>query len=207
MSPEADAPADPAGAAPDRRAAPPPRDELERVRARDPEALGRFFERYFDLVYGVALRLLGMREAAEDLTQEVFFKVQRAADQIDPSRDPAPWLTTIVYNAARDVWRSRTHQLARRSASLDADEPAVPELESRAPGPERAYALKERERLVQEALDRLPEPLRAAIVLHDYQGLGHDEIATLTGIGHAAARTRYSRAHAALAAALDGRIE
>src|SRR5262249_1840197 len=121
MSPDAAAPAAPASDRPRSGPEPPPAAELERVRARDREALGRFFERYFDLVYGVSLRLLGSREAAEDLTQEVFFKVQRAAGQIDPQRDPAPWLTTIVYNAARDVWRSRAHQLERRSASLDAD--------------------------------------------------------------------------------------
>ena len=46
---------------------------------------------------------------------------------------------------------------------------------------------------------KLPEPLRLAIVLHDYQGLGHEEIAALTGVHHAAARKRYSRALAALA--------
>jgi len=206
MSPDAVAPAAPASSPRRSGPEPPSSEELERVRARDRDALGRFFERYFDLVFGIALRLLGSREAAEDLTQEVFFKVQRAADQIDPRRDPAPWLTTIVYNACRDVWRSRGYRLARRSASLDADPAAALRLASPALDPEREHLARERERLVQEALDRLPEALRAAIVLHDYQGLGHDEVATITGIHHAAARKRYSRALAALAAELDGRL-
>src|SRR4029077_12114053 len=117
MSPDAVAPSAP-GSTPQRRPEPPSSEELERVRARDRDALGRFFERYFDLVFGIALRLLGSREGAEDLTQEVFFKVQRAADQIDPRRDPAPWLTTIVYNACRDIWRSRGDRLPRRGQSL-----------------------------------------------------------------------------------------
>jgi RNA polymerase sigma factor (sigma-70 family) len=48
------------------------------------------------------------------------------------------------------------------------------------------------------ALLRLPPPLRAVVVLHDYQGLSHEEIARLTNVRHAAVRKRYSRALARL---------
>jgi RNA polymerase sigma-70 factor (ECF subfamily) len=172
--------------------------QLERVRARDPEALAAFFERYVDRVYGLVYRLLGDRTLAEDMTQEVFLKVHRAADRIDPSRDPAPWLMTIAHNACRDLWRSNAWKLSRRAASLDGDSPLAETLSRGTNDPERDLLAGERERLVQEALLRLPEPLRVAIVLHDYQGMGHDEIAAVTGIHHAAARKRYSRALAAL---------
>ena len=177
--------------------------ELERVRARDPEALAAFFERYFDRVYGLVHRLLGDRTLAEDMTQEVFLKVHRAAHQIDPSRDPLPWLMTIAHNACRDLWRSNAWKLTRKSASLDGDSPLAETLSRGINEPERDLLATERERLVREALDRLPEPLRVAIVMHDYQGLGHDEIAAITGVHHAAARKRYSRALAALARLLE----
>lgn len=186
--------------------APPDRAELERVRARDPEALGAFFERYFDRVYATVYRLLGDRTLAEDMTQEVFLKVHRAAHQLDPSRDPGPWLMTIAHNACRDLWRSNAWKLTRRAASLDGDSPLTATLSHPAPDPERALLARERERLVQEALAKLPEPLRVAIVLHDYQGLGHEEVAAITGIHHAAARKRYSRALAALARLLEGSL-
>jgi len=183
------------------RPGPPTHDpgELERVRARDPEALAAFFERHFDRVYGTVYRLLGDRTLAEDMTQEVFLKVHRAAHQLDPARDPGPWLTTIAHNACRDLWRSNAWKLTRRAASLDGDSPLAATLSHPARDPERELLARERERLVQEALVKLPEPLRVAIVLHDYQGLGHEEIAVATGIQHAAARKRYSRALAALA--------
>jgi RNA polymerase sigma-70 factor (ECF subfamily) len=172
--------------------------ELERVRARDPEALAAFFERHFDRVYGLVYRLLGDRTLAEDMTQEVFLKVHRAAHQIDPTRDPVPWLVTIAHNACRDLWRSNAWKLRRRAASLDGDSPLAETLSRGTNDPERDALQNERERLVQEALLKLPEALRAAIVMHDYQGLGHDEIAAITGVNHAAARKRYSRALAAL---------
>jgi len=191
---------------PPRRDAGPPLDPriLEGVRERNPEALSAFFQRYFDQVFGLAFRLLGERTAAEDLTQDVFLKIHRGAHQLDPSRDPTPWVVAITYNACRDLWRSRAHRMGRQSASLDDEDTGLSaRLAQPADGPEQAALRGERERLVQEAIGRLPEPLRTAIVLHDYQGLSHQEIADMTGVNHAAARKRYSRALAALGRMLE----
>jgi RNA polymerase sigma-70 factor (ECF subfamily) len=201
---EGTAPARTVGGAAD--VSPPTAEELERVRARDPQALEAFFERYFDRVHGLVYRLVGDRTQAEDVTQEVFIKVYRAIDRLDPARDPGPWLMTIAHNACRDLWRSNAYKLGRRAASLDGDAPLAATLTRGINEPERELLAAERERLVQEALDRLPEPLRVAIVMHDYQGLGHEEIAAVTGIQHAAARKRYSRALSALANELKGTL-
>jgi len=187
------------------RPAPPAREELERVRARDPEALGAFFERYFDRVYGLVLHLLGERAAAEDATQEVFLKVHRAAAQLDPARDPAPWLTTIAYNTCRDLWRSSAYRMSRRSASVEQDAAVTMRL-SHGDDPEKVLLSAERERLVRDAIAGLPEPLRAVVLLYDYQGLNHQEIADLLHVNHAAARKRYSRALAALGKSLKEKL-
>jgi RNA polymerase sigma-70 factor (ECF subfamily) len=180
--------------------------DLERVRARDPEALAAFFEAYFDRVYGIVYRLLGERAAAEDVTQEVFLKVHRAAQHLDPTRDPRPWLTTIAYNACRDLWRSSAYRLSRRSGSIDSDPAVAARLTRGTNDPERHVLESERTRLVRQAIDRLPEPLRATVLLYDYQGMSHQEIASLMGINHAAARKRYSRALATLGKMLRGSL-
>jgi RNA polymerase sigma-70 factor (ECF subfamily) len=114
---------------------------------------------------------------------------------------------TIAHNACRDLWRSNAWKLTRRAASLDGDSPLAETLTRGTNDPEREALAAERERLVQEALLELPEPLRVAIVMHDYQGLGHDEIAAITGVNHAAVRKRYSRALAALGRLLKGSLE
>jgi RNA polymerase sigma-70 factor (ECF subfamily) len=177
------------------------------VRARDPEALGAFYERYFDRVYGLAYRLLGDRAAAEDAAQDVFLKMHRAADRIDPDRDPEPWLLTITTNVCRDLWRSGAHRMSRRSTSIDED-PVTGGMALPSPGksPEGELLASERERLTQEAITRLPENLREAVILREYQGLGYDEIARMLGINEAAARKRYSRALAELGRHLKGLI-
>jgi len=204
--------ASPAGA-PERSADPAPAAgaadaplDLERVRARDPEALAAFFDRYFPQVYGLVYRLLGHRAQAEDAAQETFLKVYRSLDSLDPARDPGPWLTTIACNTCRDLWRSGAFRMATRSKPVD-DPGVADRLVSAAPDPEAAALRSERERIVQEALMRLPEPLRTVIVLHDWQGLGHPEIAQIMGLSHDAARKRYSRALAALARELEGKLE
>lgn len=178
-----------------------PRELLERVRRREPEALDSFFEHYFDRVFALVARLLGDRTRAEDVTQEVFLKVHRHLERLDPARDPAPWLYTVATNACRDVWRSGAFKLERRSVPVEDEGGPLP-LASSTPGPERELLTAERARRVQEAIDRLPPEQREAVLLHDYEGLDHQRVADLTGVNHAAARKRYSRALRALAASL-----
>lgn len=174
-----------------------PRETLVRVREREPEALAEFFEFGFDRIYSLAARLLGNRAAAEDVVQEVFLKVHRAADRLDPDRDPLPWLTAIAYNTCRDHWRSREERTAARALPLDGE--AAGSLVDGGDDPEAEALGGERARLVQEAIMRLPEDLRAVVILRDYHGLGHEEIAEVVGTSHAAVRKRYSRALARLA--------
>ena len=172
---------------------------LEGVQARDSHALATFFEFYFDRVYGLAYRLLGDRTSAEDVTQEVFQKVYKAASQLDPTRDPGPWLTTITHNACRDFWRSKAFRLGRRSQSLEDTEGLAEVLPAPGESPEEALLREERARQVQAAILKLPEDLRSVVILHDYQGLGHEDIAAMIGTTHAATRKRYSRAMSRLA--------
>lgn len=172
--------------------------DLERVRRREPEALEAFFQRYFGPVYALAYRLLGERTAAEDVTQEVFLKIHRAVDQLDPGRDPWPWIATITNNACRDVWRSGAYRMGRRADSLEADPGLADQLPGSAEDPASLLLANERERLVREAIAQLPEHLREAVLLFDYQGLTHVDVARMLGIEHAAARKRYSRALDAL---------
>ena len=71
----------------------PGRDVLDGVRRGDPAAMAEFFEWCFDRVYSLAVRLLGDRTTAQDVTQDVFVKIQQAAGRLDPDRDPMPWVT------------------------------------------------------------------------------------------------------------------
>jgi RNA polymerase sigma-70 factor (ECF subfamily) len=185
---------------------PPDRAILEGVRRREPDALGAFYEHYFDTVYALTYRLLGNRAGAEDATQEVFYKLHRAAEQLDLERDPTAWVMTIALNACRSLWRSAAHRMEVRSASIDEASDYRAPIADRSPNPEEAREAAERERHVQEALMELPEEQRIIVILKDYQGLSHKRIAGLLDLGHDAVRKRYSRALAELSHKLRGRL-
>jgi RNA polymerase sigma factor (sigma-70 family) len=180
------------------------RDTLARVRDGDPAARTEFFEHCFDRVYSLALRLTGDRTTAEDVTQDVFLKILQAADRLDPDRDPLPWVTVITYNVCRDRWRSRDHKVAQQSVPVEDDPASGREVVSAAPDPEAGVLAGERERAVEAALLRLPEEFRAVVLLRDFCGMRHNQIAELTGDSEAAVRKRYSRALSRLAEQLRG---
>ena len=175
---------------------------LERARTGNPKPLGEFFDLVFDHVFSLVYRLLGERATAEDVTIEVFVKVQNSIGRLDPQRDPVPWLHAIAVNACKDYWRSHAHRM--RTASVPLDHATALSLVSGTDDPAEQAESAERDQLVQQAILRLPETLRQAVVLHDYEGLGHEEIARLCGVGHAAMRKRYSRALEELEILLKG---
>jgi RNA polymerase sigma-70 factor (ECF subfamily) len=167
---------------------------LNAVRRREPEALGELFESYFDRLYNVAYRLVGEHARAEDVLQEVFLKVHRAAHQLDPERDPGPWLATLTRNACRERWRRRGSRAERHARSLDDGSGIRETLSAGGRGPEDETLRSERDRTVAKALMKLPYALREVVVLRDYHGLAHEEIATVVGARGSTVRKRYSRA-------------
>lgn len=172
-------------------------EELRRAQAGDSRALGRFFDHHFDRIFAIVQRFVGNRAVAEDITQNIFLRVRRHISRLDIDKDPAPWLYTVTVNACRDHHRSAWWRVMRRSVRVDA--PEIPELIDDSEDPERALAVAEDQQRVQAAVLRLPADLRMSVILHDFEGLAHDQIARLTGTGHAAARKRHSRALRALA--------
>ena len=177
---------------------PPTSEFLQRVKSRDPETLEQFFDLYFSKIFGLVQRMLGDRDAAEDVTQDIFFKIHQAIDRIDPERDPLPWLTVIACNTCRKYWRSKAYNAGKKGVSFE----DTPGLSDRLPdpslGPAANLSSKQNEQQIREAIDSLPIDLRESVILHAYEGLSHDQIATSMGLSHAAARKRYSRALAEL---------
>lgn len=183
-----------------------PREDFDRVRAGDTDAMGLFFDHYFPRVFATVYRLVGERALAEDITQNVFMKLQRTLVRVDGSRNLAPWLFTVCVNACRDHWRSSWWRMARNSVSLS-DPSVVGSLRAESRDPEETALMRERAQRVQLALLQLSPPLRLAVVLHDCDGLPHEEVARITGISHAAARKRHSRALRVLAELLREKVD
>jgi len=165
---------------------------LSRVCARDPEALGRFFDCFYRRVYGHVAHMVGDPVLAEDLTQDAFLRMHRAIERLDPARDPAPWIFTVATNTVRDHWRSRDHQNRHRRADLDPEQDlALPDDE---PGAHVRLEKEEAATAVRQALASLAESDREVIQLRSYEGLDSQVVGEVLGISPEAVRQRHRRA-------------
>ena len=89
-------------------------DCLARIGAGDTSALGELYDRYIALMFPVAVKIVGSREEAEDVMQEVWLQVWRSAASYDASRGAvAAWLLTITRSRALDRYRSRSARSKR----------------------------------------------------------------------------------------------
>lgn len=145
-----------------------------------------------------ALSLTRSPIEADDLTQETYLRAQASRE---PLRDPGARMTWL-YRIATHAHVDRMRQRGRRPI---ADGVAVEDLPLADPGPSLAHAIEQREMgaCVQDYLARLPESYRAALMLHDLEGLTAPEIAVLLGASLPTVKIRLHRARVKLRAALS----
>ena len=166
----------------------------------DSNAFNLLILRYQQVVYNVALRMLGDGEAAADVTQETFISALRAIQSFRIGSSFRAWLLRIASNQACDHWR-RTHRHTHESLDslTDEDEPHTSGLLSTlvATGaevnPEESLLTHELQELISRGLQTLPLDQRVAVILCDIQGLSYDEIATTTGTTLGTIRSRIAR--------------
>ena len=160
---------------------------------RDRTALGRFYELFFDRIYGYVRRMLGEDHLAEDVTQEVFVHIQRSIATYDPARELSPWVFTIATNKVRDHWRSRRHHDSLREMSFDGPEGDGRAERAHRAGRSRPQPLMELEgaemrATLDAAIDALPAGMRETLVLRWFEELSFEEI------GRSSSATRRRRA-------------
>ena len=144
----------------------------ERLRSRDPEALERFFDLYFDSIYGRVRRLARSTQEAEDLTQDIFLNIHRSLPSFDTKKRLGPWVSAITMNRIRDHWRSR-----RADLGLDDDDDATASLSAGFGRPESELEQDERNGAVKRAVHRLPLDVHSVLCLRVYDGLAFKTIA------------------------------
>lgn len=138
-------------------------------------------------VHALALRLLGNEHDARDAVQETYLRAYRSIGRFRSEAAVTTWLYRIAANCCAT-------QLSRRRVALPLEAAGDLADDAQDGDPEAVAArCAERDRLA-TALSRLPQPLRAVIVLHDVYELGHEAIAAELKISRAASKVRLHRA-------------
>jgi len=154
-----------------------------------PEALSALYDRYGRLVFSLALHALGDQALAEEITQDVFFRIWEKAGTYRPEEAKvSTWLTSITRHRAIDVLRQRGVRPA-----LDRTEWSETQLmliPDGADSPEEAAEQALQQELVRRAVALLPVEQGRVLELAYFQGLTHSQIATLCGEPLGTVKTR-----------------
>jgi RNA polymerase sigma-70 factor (ECF subfamily) len=164
----------------------------------DSAAFEQIILRYEARVMTVAARLLGAKDDARDVAQEVFLRAFKYLHRLDLQKPVEPWLIQITINACRDAARQRQR---RRDTFVHID---GPETIDESADPYTGVAREQERLILQKALDALPEKERLAILLRDVEGLSTAEVASLLHSSETTVRSQVSRGRLRLKAAIDG---
>jgi RNA polymerase sigma-70 factor (ECF subfamily) len=169
-----------------------------RVRDDDPAAFGELVEQYQQRLVTIMHHLVGNREEAEDLAQEVFLRVYRTRKRYRPRAKFSTWLFTIANNLALNALRSRQRKPAvpldvRDSGPLG-PRPAEQLVKDRMNQPGERMQQQELAEIVGQALVKLSERQRAAVVLNKFEDMNYAEIAEVMNLTTKAVKSLLSRA-------------
>ncbi len=167
-------------------------------------AFDRLVELHQDHLFAVTFRVVGDREAAADAVQEAFLSAYRNLSRFrgDSFRS---WLTRIAMNAATDVLRTRKRRPVDPFPEWEDEAWQPPADESE--GPEHTTISRHRSRALAEALGRIGDDQRIAIVLYDVEGYDYAEIAEMTGVSLGTVKSRIHRGRLALRDLLADQME
>ena len=182
---------------------------LRRLRRRDEQAFNELVLRYQDRVFGLCLRMLGNRDEAEDIAQEVFCTVFKSVRSFRGESKFSTWLYRVTLNHCKNrlKYLGRRHYRETRSIEDVAesrfdDTAALP----RTGRPDQRMEQAELQRLVGEAIAALEEEQRALLLLRDVQELSYQEIVEITGLPEGTVKSRLHRARMALKERLGRRL-
>jgi RNA polymerase sigma-70 factor (ECF subfamily) len=175
---------------------------LGRIQRGEADLFGPLIKRHERELFGYLRRYLGDQALAEDVFQNTFLKLYEKVGQYEKGRPFRPWLYTMATNLAIDAQRrlgrrpSVSIDQARQQDEQGQAQPLADLLNGSEADPFAQLAEKERQALVRQGIEALPEHLKQTVLLAYYQGLKYREIAEILGIP---VGTVKSRLHLALA--------
>src|SRR5438093_8363153 len=178
-----------------------------RVRDDDAAAFAELVELYQHRLVTVMHHLIGNKEEAEDLAQEVFLRVYRTRKKYRPRAKFSTWLFTIANNLALNALRSRQRKpvvpLNVRDSGPLGPRPAEQLARDKGSGPVQKIQRQEMAALIKKALNDLNERQRMAVMLNKFEDMGYAEIAEVMGLTVKAVKSLLSRARSNLRVALQ----
>ena len=150
---------------------------IKRVLAGDRNAYAVLVDRYKDMVFSLALKLMHNREEAEEIAQDAFVKAYRSLSGFKGNSRFSTWLYRIVYNTAISSLRRKEVE------KVQMDEANLPDIEfTESSSSYVALSKEERKKFIARALDNLDAEERFLIIMYYYEDRDMEEMAEITGL-------------------------
>ena len=170
---------------------------VRRARAGEMDAYDELVRRYQERIYATIYHMTANHEDANDLAQEAFIKAFHALKSFKGGSSFYTWVYRIAVNKAINFLKQRKNRIQLSLDDLDVNAEHDPDLVALISDktPRRESGLAELQEKLNAAMQKLSEPHRLVVTLHDVQGLSHEEIAQIMecNIGTVRSRLFYAR--------------
>ena len=163
-------------------------------------------ERYQTRLLNFVYRIVGDRERAEDLVQEVFIRVHRHLGRFDRSKKFSTWIYTIASNLGKNELRNRARNPLVLFTSITQgwdDEERPLEFEDPSARPDDEFRKRHVKELVEQSVAQLPKHHREVFVLREIEGRSYEEIAEITHCNLGTVKSRLNRARNSFAEIIE----
>ena len=162
-------------------------DLVGRIRSGDETAFEALYRQHATRLYNLASRMLGTRGEADDLLQDIFLLAYRKIGSFRGESSLGTWLYRLAMNHCLDVLRNRQTRMGMQTDSLD--EPDAAPVASPVPLVGAVSRID-----LERGIETLPPACRAAFLLHDVEGFGHQEVGAMLGISDGTSKSQVHKA-------------
>ena len=177
---------------------------VERLQRHDERAFNELVEAYSPRVYRLVARILGRREDAEDMAQEVFVQVFKGIGQFRGESKLGTWIYRVAINLCknRSKYLSRRHDDKQDALDAVADRQPLYQAKGVTSGqinrPDQMVEGMQIEAIMRKCIAELDPDFREALILRDVENLSYEEIIEITGVAEGTVKSRIHRARALL---------
>jgi len=185
---------------------------VARLVAREEAAFNLLVVTYERRVFALVFRMLGRRDEAEDVAQEVFVQVFKAIETFRGDSKLSTWIYRIAVNLSKNrvKYNSRRHTSEQDDIDAMADRAPLSAAKGVSVGdvsrPDELLEGIQLEAIVKRAIDAIEPDFREVLILRDVEDMSYEEIASVTGLADGTVKSRIHRARAQLRALVEKAI-
>jgi RNA polymerase sigma-70 factor (ECF subfamily) len=178
---------------------------VRRVKAGDRALFEILMRRHNQQIYRAARAIVKDESEVEDVMQQAYINAYTHLEQFEERSQFSTWLTRIAVNEAI-ARRQKRRTVLSMTENVDERSANAAEMTSSQPTPEHQAYARELQRVLEAAVDELPDSYRSVFMLRDIEGLSTSETGEGLGLGEEAVKTRLHRARAMIRRSVTSRI-